>query len=70
MKMPTLSLLRKQQMFHCQVHAHCGICWKYNRNEFRSGIVDNLLGRQLLQNHFFPNLAMIESRFYHEEMYY
>ena len=65
--MPTLSLLRKQQMLYCQfttylVHAHFRTCWKYNRNEFHASIVDNLLGRQLLEKPFSSKFSIDEKQ--------
>ena len=45
-----------------QVHAHSITCWKYNKNNVVSHIVDILLRRELLQNHLILNLAMMKKK--------
>ena len=45
-----------------QVHAHSRTCWKLRRMTINFTMVDILLIRQLLQNHFILNLLMKKTK--------
>lgn len=54
-----------------QVHVHFRFCWKYNIAfkflNFAFRMVDTLLRKKLLQNHFMPSLPMMKSKIFNME---
>ena len=52
-----------------QVDVHSRNCWKYDRINVDSPMVDILLTRQLLQNQLIINLAMLKARGFNMEKY-